>query len=71
MNYIEILKEALEEIGSKLNNNEVMLQMDNSRYNWTSKALEFYSNNGIKVIDWPSYSPDLNPIKNIWAFIKK
>ena len=71
VNYIEILKEALEEIRSKLNSDEVMLQMDNARYHWTTLDLEFYSNNGIIVIDWPPYSPDLNPIENIWAFMKK
>ena len=71
MNYIEILKEALEEIRFKLNNDEVMKQMDNARYHWTTKTLEFYSNKGIKVKDWPPYSPDLNPIENILVFMKK
>ena len=23
------------------------------------------------VLDWPSYSPDLNPIENLWSVIKK
>ena len=48
-----------------------MLQMDNARYEWTTKALELYSNYKIKIIDWPPYSPDLNPIENILAFMKK
>ena len=65
MNYIEILKETLEEIRFKLNSYEVMLQMDYARYNWTTKALEFYSNKGVEVTDWSPYSPDLNPIENI------
>ena len=55
MNYIEILEEVLEEIIFKLNNDEVMRQKDNARYYWITKALEFYNNNGIKVIDWPPY----------------
>ena len=35
------------------------------------KPFEFYSNHGIKVIDRPPYSPDLNQIEHIWAFMKK
>ena len=48
----------------------VILQMDNARYHWTTKSLELYSNNEIKVIDWPLYSTDLKQIENIWAFMK-
>ena len=46
-----------------------MLKMNNARFHWITKALEFYNNNGIKVIDWPPYSSDLNLIDNILAFM--
>ena len=44
--------------------------MDNCRVYWPLEALQFYKDNEITVIDWPPYSPDLNPIENVWAFIK-
>ena len=47
------------------------MQMDNARIHWTLDALRFYKENNIVVIDWHAHSPDLNPIENVWAYIKR
>ena len=47
------------------------MQIDNARIHWTLNALRFNKENNIVVIDWPAYSPDLNPIENVWAYIKR
>ena len=69
-NFLKILSEALKEMREIKNSETIFLQMDNARYHWTKEALEFYHENNIKLIDWPSYSGDLNPIENVWALMK-
>ena len=34
------------------------------------KTLEFLKENKITFLDWPPQSPDLNPIENIWHYVK-
>ena len=68
--YTEILSNSLDELREISKSDWIVLQMDNCRVHWSLEALQFYKDNEITVIDWPPYSPDLNPIENLWGFIK-
>lgn len=50
---------------------ELVLVMDNARYNRSQKVKELAIELGIHLFYLPPYSPNLNPIERLWKFFKK
>jgi transposase len=46
-------------------------QQDNARFHTTAETIEFLHNKGITSIEWPPWSPDLNPIEDLWNVLKQ
>jgi transposase len=46
-------------------------QQDNDPKHSSRLVQNYLHSQGISCIDWPPYSPDLNPIENLWAHLKK
>jgi transposase len=63
--YIEVLDAELGPTYDELNDLGYHFIQDNASIHTARKVKEWFIERGIKYIDWPPYSPDLNPIEHV------
>jgi transposase len=68
--YVDILEKNIADV-KILMGKKWRFQQDNDPKHTSRLAKSYLEVNMPEVLDWPSCSPDLNPIENIWSLVKR
>ena len=70
-NYVDIVTQHLKTSVRKLKlGHKWIFQMDNDHKHPSKVVAKWLKDNTVKVLEWTSQSPDLNPIDILWAELK-
>jgi transposase len=72
--YLETLKDHFVPFYERMRakyGDEVVMQQDNAPWHTAKVCQRYLEEHNVQLLRWPPQSPDLTPIENVWAWVKK
>jgi transposase len=69
--YCEMLENGLLNESERILPRNFILQQDNAPVHVSRETKTMLSAKKVSVLEWPAYSPDLNPIENVWSIVSR
>jgi hypothetical protein len=69
--YLDLIREQVPAEGRRLCGDNFVFQQDNAPVHTCRIVKEHFTSANIPLLFWPPQSPDLSPIENAWAELKR